>query len=150
MENYFPVSADPRQRYIAGLSLGGYGALLHGIEHPERYSAIGAFSSGIPAKGAEGKPDRIPRADLYEVTENALAQGKHLPDLFLCIGQNDFLYPVVTDYHNMFGHRWPGGCYRYDDLPGYEHEFAICDREVEAFLSWIRREDAYAHRQNKV
>lgn len=44
VEAYFPISDSPKDRYIAGLSMGGYGALLHGIENPDRYSAIGALS----------------------------------------------------------------------------------------------------------
>ena len=34
--NYFPVSAKPEETYIAGLSMGGFGALYHGLAHPER------------------------------------------------------------------------------------------------------------------
>jgi putative tributyrin esterase len=32
--NYFPISAEPEHSYIAGLSMGGYGALLHGLSNP--------------------------------------------------------------------------------------------------------------------
>ena len=34
VENYFPVSDKSEERYIAGLSMGGYGALLHGLTNP--------------------------------------------------------------------------------------------------------------------
>ena len=92
VEHYFPISSDPRERFVAGLSMGGYGALLHGLKNPERYSAIGAFSPGIPDPNAKQEPDRIMREDLYKLTREALASGKKLPDLFMCIGQQDFLY----------------------------------------------------------
>ena len=143
VENYFPISADPRERYIAGLSMGGYGALLHGLQNPRRYNAIGAFSPGIPDPDAEPDLNRVMRTNLYEVTEQALASEDPLPDLFLCIGDQDFLYQRVTKYHRTFGHRWSRSRYRYDDLPNYEHEFSIWDREVEAFLNWIHREDVF-------
>ena len=143
VENYFPISADPRERYIAGLSMGGYGALLHGLQNPRRYNAIGAFSPGIPDPDAEPDLNRVMRTNLYEVTEQALASEDPLPDLFLCIGDQDFLYQRVTKYHRTFGHRWNRSRYRYDDLPNYEHEFSIWDREVEAFLNWIHREDVF-------
>jgi S-formylglutathione hydrolase FrmB len=45
--NYFPISTAPEDTYIAGLSMGGYGALMHGLTRPERYHAIGAFSAGF-------------------------------------------------------------------------------------------------------
>ena len=143
VENYFPISAKPEERYIAGLSMGGYGALLHGLSNPGRYSAIGAFSPGLPAENAAPDEKRIVRADIYEVTRKALASGDKLPDLFMCIGDRDFLYERVTKFHQAFDGRWHGCRYRYDDLPGYEHEFAIWDREVLEFLEWIPREDVF-------
>lgn len=143
VENYFPISSNASQRYIAGLSMGGYGALLHGLQNPERYSAIGAFSPGIPDPGASLDPHRVMREDLFQITEDALRNNTALPDLFLCIGDRDFLYERVSKYHRTFGHRWNRSRYRYDDLPGYDHEFAIWDIEVLAFLEWIRREDVY-------
>ena len=151
VENYFPVSADPKERYIAGLSMGGYGALLHGLQNPERYSAIGAMSPGIPDENQPTDPDRIMRIDLYQVTHKALAENERLPDLFICIGDKDFLYHRVTHYHQTFMPQCHGSRYRYDDLPNYDHEFAIWDKEIQAFLDWIRREDVYAKMgRNKV
>lgn len=143
VENYFPISGYAKDRFIAGLSMGGYGALLHGLQNPHRYSAIGAFSPGIPDPDAEPDLHRVMREDLHAVTEQALTSDKPLPDLFLCIGDRDFLYGRVTKYHHTFGHRWTRSRYRYDDLPGYEHEFAIWDKEIAAFLDWVRRDDVY-------
>lgn len=143
VENYFPISSDPKERYIAGLSMGGYGALLHGLQNPERYSAIGALSPGIPDENAQAEPGRIQRVDLYQVTRKALAENERLPDLFMCIGDKDFLYDRVTRYHETFMPLWHSSRYRYDDLPDYEHEFAIWDKEIQAFLEWIKRDDVY-------
>ena len=143
VENYFPISSRPEERFVAGLSMGGYGALLHGLKNPRRYSAIGAFSPGIPDPDAEPDLNRVMRANLYEVTEQLLESDHPAPDLFLCIGDLDFLYERVSKYHRAFGHRWNRSRYRYDDLPGYEHEFAIWDKEIAAFLEWIRRDDVF-------
>jgi S-formylglutathione hydrolase FrmB len=143
VENYFPVSCQAENRFIAGLSMGGYGALLHGLQNPHRYSAIGAFSPGIPDPDTEPDLHRVMREDLYAVTEQLLASDAPVPDLFLCIGDRDFLYQRVTKYHQTFGHRWNRSRYRYDDLPGYEHEFSSWDREIAAFLTWIKRDDVF-------
>ena len=139
----FPVSKKREDTFIAGLSMGGYGALLHGLQNPARYSAIGAFSPGIPDPGAPLDPHRVMREDLFQLTEDALRSNTTLPDLFLCIGDRDFLYQRVTKYHQAFAHRWNRSRYRYDDMPGYDHEFAIWDIEILAFLEWIHREDSY-------
>ena len=151
VENYFPISSEAKERYIAGLSMGGYGAMLHGLKNPERYSAIGAFSPGIPDENPKEEMNKIMREDLYKVTREALASGKPLPDLFMCIGDKDFLYERVTRYHETFMPKWHTSRYRYDDLPNYEHEFAIWDKEVQAFLDWIKREDVFKQMgKNKV
>ena len=41
----FNVSVAPEDLMVAGQSMGGYGALRCGLTHPERYRAVGAFSS---------------------------------------------------------------------------------------------------------
>lgn len=145
VEAYFPISDSPKDRYIAGLSMGGYGALLHGIENPDRYSAIGALSPAVfSKKDMESKKTKGPQwVDLYAATEKAVAEGKKLPDLFLSIGDRDFLYKNVQEYHKFVEPIWKSGRLRYDDLPGYEHEFAIWDLEINNFLDWIDRGDVY-------
>ena len=40
----FPISKKPSDTYIAGLSMGGFGALCNGFRYPGKYRAIGAFS----------------------------------------------------------------------------------------------------------
>lgn len=146
VENYFPVSDQREERYIAGLSMGGYGALLHGLQNPERYSAIGAFSPAVFDRKTleEGANSRgLKLCDLYEITKQAVESGKKLPDLFLCIGDKDFLYENVTAYHKFLEKTWKGARFRYDDMPGYEHEFAIWDIEAANFLDWIDRKDVF-------
>ena len=151
VENYFPVSDKSEERYIAGLSMGGYGALLHGLTNPGKYRAIRAFSPGIPAENADPDLNRIARFNLFDVTCKALASGEKLPDLFMCIGDGDFLYERVTSYRKAFLDGWTASRCRYDDIPGYEHEFAFWDKELVEFLEWIRREDAYSKMgKNKV
>lgn len=39
----FPASPRPEDNFIAGASMGGYGALELGLMHPERFAGIGAF-----------------------------------------------------------------------------------------------------------
>ncbi|WP_188275912.1 alpha/beta hydrolase family protein [Streptomyces sp. CBMA152] len=42
----FPTVRERSGRAIAGVSMGGYGALRYGGRHPELFSAVGAFSAG--------------------------------------------------------------------------------------------------------
>ena len=44
-EGLFRLSSRPRQRYVMGLSMGGYGALKCALRAPERYAGCAAFSA---------------------------------------------------------------------------------------------------------
>jgi enterochelin esterase family protein len=48
IEAGYRVSTDRANRAIAGLSMGGGQGLSIGLDHPDRFSAIGAFSAAAP------------------------------------------------------------------------------------------------------
>lgn len=137
LENYFPVSTRPEDTYIAGYSMGGYGTMLHTFTTPERFTASGFFSIGLlksPNGGQLGP-------DMLELAKNAKESGK-LPKIFLCVGKNDFLYNSAAELHRSLAEL--GIEHVYDELDGYEHEFAFWDLELQKFLAWIPRTDYYA------
>jgi len=47
IESKYRIKAEQKYRGISGISMGGYGALLHSLKYPDMYSACAAFSSGI-------------------------------------------------------------------------------------------------------
>lgn len=47
VENAFPVGTDRLHRAIAGVSMGGYGALRLALKAPERFAAVAALSPAI-------------------------------------------------------------------------------------------------------
>lgn len=141
----FPVSDRPEDTYLAGLSMGGYGTLAHGLAHPESYRAIGAFSPAVELSGYE--EERLghtlpPTMDLRKLLEADLAEAKVFPEIFLCIGKKDFLYEAVSRFHKYLDEK--NVIHRYDEKPEYEHEWAFWDLELPLFLDWLPRSDAYA------
>lgn len=48
LQNYFPIAVGKQQNYVAGNSMGGYGAFLLAMRYPQRYRA--AFSLSGPMK----------------------------------------------------------------------------------------------------
>lgn len=141
---YFPVSRRREDTYIAGASMGGYGALAHALGHPEDYRAVGAFS---PATDWGEKPSRIghsmpPMLSLYHLLDDTLAAEKTLPDIYCCIGDGDFLLESALQFHrHLEGREIP---HRFDLVEGYEHEWGFWDRQLPEFLDWLPRTDAYA------
>ncbi|MHB8580610.1 MAG: alpha/beta hydrolase [Ignavibacteriaceae bacterium] len=47
IESHYRILAEKRFRAIAGLSMGGYGALVYALKHPEMFSSCVAFSAAV-------------------------------------------------------------------------------------------------------
>lgn len=141
--NYFPVSAQPEHSYIAGLSMGGYGALLHGLTHPERYAAIGSFSGALMAAGDVKKMEGLVDGplDVKRLAKAAFKAGGTLPPLYLACGEDDFLYALNVEYKDML--LQGGAKVTWVSVPGYGHEWRFWDKQVEQFLKWLPRTDGY-------
>jgi enterochelin esterase-like enzyme len=61
---HYRVKTDPKDRALAGLSMGGYQTVYTGFVHPDQFSALGVFSAGImgepqPLEQALQTPDKI-------------------------------------------------------------------------------------------
>jgi len=146
--NYFPISDRPEDTYMCGYSMGGYGTIAHTFSNPERFAAVGFFSPGIFAKpqtdttSADAPFRRMLHFDAFELAAEAKKNGTKLPKIFMCVGQNDFLYQTVEKYHAHLDEL--GIEHRYDSVPNFEHEFAIWDIELEKFMDWMPRTDYYA------
>lgn len=136
----FPISGRREDTYICGYSMGGYGTLLHALSAPGQYRAAGVFSPGVhigDIRKRHGIPEPVEPEELI-----AKARGKVLPDLFLCVGKDDFLYEDVKWLHHALDEA--DIPHLYDDLPGYGHEFALWDMELKKFIEWLPRTDYYA------
>ncbi|MGI6238625.1 MAG: alpha/beta hydrolase [Christensenellales bacterium] len=129
----FPVSNKPEDTYIAGLSMGGYGALVHGLAQSNRFAAIGAFS------GATGRGrNTAAQFDVWKLAEACAEEGRKKP-MYIACGDKDFLYKDNVAFKDRlielgFDVTWIEGA-------DYTHEWRFWNREVEAFLDWIPRTD---------
>ena len=147
--NYFPISREPEETYIAGLSMGGYGALMHGLTHPERYRAIGAFSAGLsinPAVFASdpmGEPSKpAPEYDVHALAKGVAESGASFPVIYSACGMDDFLFAPNQAFAAELAEL--GADITWKEVPGFGHEWRFWDQQVEQFLDWIPRDDVYA------
>ena len=142
IQSMFPVSDRPEDTYIAGLSMGGFGALVHGLSQSERFAAIGSFSGA--AAGMPGTPEEyVP----LKLAEKCAAENRKKP-LYIACGDQDFLYEANVSFKDEmeklgFDVTWVVG-------NGFTHEWRFWNREVEAFLDWIPRTDRYAGEKRKI
>ena len=66
IQGLFPVSKKREDTYIAGLSMGGYGAFFLALSRPDLYSAAASFSGAVdiafhatPLQLPENTPDKL-------------------------------------------------------------------------------------------
>ena len=152
VDSHYRVTADPQHRAIAGLSMGGYGALLFALRQPVLFgfaaSISGAFSgpSGIEEVMAQLKPS-IDQAygssgsatrkenDLDSLI--AAADPRTIPYLFIECGTADPLLPsnrhVVAELSEYKLQ------YEYHELPG-NHTWSFWDNSLSPMLTELARQ----------
>jgi S-formylglutathione hydrolase FrmB len=154
-ESTFPLSTDRNDRYIAGLSMGAYGALRHGLATPERYAAIGAFSgpsdivetvhtleergvSAIDAGAVFGGLDAIPGSDhdLFALAKRCVDSAKALPRIYLSCGTEDAM--LLEQNRRLVPYlKGLGFDVVYEEFPG-AHVWPVWDRSVAAFIGMVK------------
>ena len=142
----FPISEKPEHTYIAGLSMGGFGTLVHALNRPDRFCAFGAFSAAIslnPSTLIGGEEKEIdPMFDPITLARNLAKEGKVFPKGYIACGEEDFLYEANVEFVEQL--KGMGVDVTWVSLPEYQHEWRFWNLQVEAFLDWIPRTDAYA------
>jgi putative tributyrin esterase len=161
-QSFFPLSEKREDNFIAGLSMGGYGAMKTGIMNCERYAAVLCMSGaainpdkikGFPDRGKERKGDILPMIPLemifgdldkyknssYDVWYFArlnAEQGKKLPKFFLTVGDQDYSKEYVDDaYHYLTSLGYETFC---EVVPGYGHEWDFWDLTLKKALEkWL-------------
>ena len=153
---HFRLSEKPEDTYIAGLSMGGYGALKIGLTYPERYQAIGIFSAAI-------RPDHMPdfhdndldRAIIRDNLRRTIGEGelrsadnpycllamqlekrKTIPTICQYIGTKDFLYEMNQDFRKHLSESGIETCY--DEWEGI-HDWHFWNVAIEKFLNQIEK-----------
>lgn len=148
----FPISSDPKDSFIAGFSLGGYGAAYAAFSAPEKYAAVGLFSAYIfspelfngelrrSLSKAELREYLIP--DLVEPILKSNKSGKKLPKVYITHGTREIeeLDPVYADVLRE------NGAEVFEDYGDYPfgHEWQMWELAVKHFLEWIPRSDGFA------
>ncbi len=144
MHRFFRLSDRAEDTFVAGLSMGGYGAMKLALNFPERFGAAASFSGAATILGdlhstlvkriSGGKSLRGTESDLYHMMKlNGAAEKK--PRLYVSCGTADFLY----DQHQKFvpALKKAGWDVTRHDEPGASHEWGFWDREIAKFIPWM-------------
>src|SRR5215207_4796068 len=107
IEARFPVSESASQRAIAGISMGGYGALRIALKRPESFAAVASMSGALwhnlpmVQESLSGEPYNKYRDQTYfhRVDDATVVQGINLPPAGSHFGKA-FVAPFDADRFN--------------------------------------------------
>ena len=156
VEKKFQVIAARYGRAIAGLSMGGYGALKFGLKYPDKFAVVGSFSGAFltmqesssppttesgrlvrdSRQAAFGPPDSPARAgnDLMLLAEKA--EPARMPYFYVSCGTEDGLIDVNREMVAVLHKRKIA--YEYHESAG-AHTWDYWDRDVRVFLDVLAR-----------
>lgn len=145
IDSHYRTIASREGRFIAGLSMGGYGAVKAGLRHPEMFFAVGGFSGLYHATESSrfqtlsvafGPNGNASHRDNDDFTLLARSDSATLPYFFIMTGANDPL--VVADNHDFLAAlAAKKAAYEYHEVPG-RHEWPLWQRCLRMFLDVIR------------
>ena len=147
--DFFPrISQKREDTYIAGLSMGGYGAYALAMTYPEQYSAAAGLSGAyMPLRfGRDTEPfwqDIFGTMSDFTGSENDLVatssrlvrEGAPLPRLYMWCGTEDGLYSqnlAMRDHLNAIG--WED--FTFEESAG-NHNWKCWDEKIQTVLAWI-------------
>ncbi|MCQ6562087.1 alpha/beta hydrolase [Paenibacillus mendelii] len=145
--SFFPLSDRREDNFVAGLSMGGYGAFKLALSHPDRYQAaaslsgsldIASLSERFPADFAKvfGSLDEAVDSanDMFRLASDLAASGKQAPQLYQCCGTEDFLYDVNLNFRDHA--RQLNLPLTYEEEPG-NHDWGYWDAKIQRVLEWL-------------
>ena len=150
---YFKGMSDKREdTLIAGLSMGGYGAIKAALRCPEKYGACGSLSGAFDISAAR----RLVRIDewrgifdfdmqdpaeldgtihdIFMLAERNKAEGIPFPEMYLWCGLSDNLLPVNQCFRNLLEQLEVP--HLYEESEG-NHSWKWWDLHIQSGLEWI-------------
>ncbi|HJD46472.1 MAG TPA: esterase family protein [Candidatus Mediterraneibacter norfolkensis] len=159
----FPLSRKREDTYIAGLSMGGYGALRNGLKYSETFGCIASLSGAMVVDHIAERTDDVPFfidsrsfarsifGDLDKAEESdknpkwlvkrLKEEGKDIPKIYLTCGLQDSLLGVNREMRDFLKEQ--GADVTYVEGEG-AHEWDFWNRSIKNVLDWLPLEDSQA------
>ena len=149
--HFFPLSEDRDENYVAGLSMGGYGAFKLALAHPERYAAAASLSGTLDvvcfaradqAAGQNelqhvfGATDNLAGSpnDVFHLASQLVEGGGARPSLYQWCGTEDFLYADNVRFREHAESL--DLAVTYEEGPG-GHDWSCWDAQMQRVLAWL-------------
>lgn len=151
IDRMFKTKRNMKARAIAGLSMGGYGATMLALRHPDMFSAACSHSGAMffagPASQMKPKPavdDWIYRYgaslpagayDCFKLAASAKKRGR-IPALRFDCGHDDLLLSCNRAFHDHL--QKLGIRHIYEEYPG-GHEWSYWDEHVRQTIDFVMK-----------
>ena len=146
---FFRLSDRRDDTFVAGLSMGGYGALKWALRHPERFAAAASLSGAVDVERLRAIRVRTedPRLfdrvfgdqpvagtadDLWWLLEQT--DPATLPALWVGCGTRD---PLYSSNENFVAACTTGGIPVTTSFVPGEHDWGLWDQQIEQVLAWL-------------
>ncbi|MBP5294368.1 MAG: acetylesterase [Lachnospiraceae bacterium] len=141
----FPLSEKREDTFIAGLSMGGFGAIRNGIVYSETFSHVAGLSSAVHIfedvseeadnglfgnKEAASKTDRNPRVAVEEM----LSARRPVPKFYLACGTQDDLMPSNLEFRDFLQEKGIEVLWDEEDCG---HDWDFWDSQIRKVLDWL-------------
>lgn len=142
VRSFFRVTDRPEETFVAGLSMGGYGAVRLALTYPDRYAAAASMSGALDLARAMTDPSRTELsqrifdghlsadADLFALLERAAS----VPPLHLSCGTEDALLDYTTGFAEAATDA--GHDVTLDLRPG-QHDWTLWDAVIRDVIAWL-------------
>jgi len=154
VRDIFPLSTERKDNFVAGLSMGGYGAFKMALTHPERFAAAASLSGALDIRAVVNpRSDRNNKVWLAEMRTvfgdlskmpgskhdlitlaKKVAKGSVKPRLYHCCGTEDILHTDNIRFRDAV-RKFPLDL-TYEEGPG-EHNWAYWDKMIQDVLAWM-------------
>lgn len=145
---FFRTTLDPAHTFVAGLSMGGYGAMRCALTYPERYAKAACTSAVTDVcRFFETNPCGMGKAEITSLFGDGIeededlfklaASGKTFPPIYQVCGESDFL---IEDNRRFHAHLEECGVvHTYEEWAG-AHEWRFWDTAIEKFLRFFAQD----------
>lgn len=151
VESNFPAARTRENRFVAGMSMGGYGAYKWGLTEPERFAAIAGVAGSYHAEYRyQGKVNTVstlcealygdPPAmtpeihDVFTMLTNLRKEGREIPRLYTCCGTEDRRHQDSVDLKEHCDAL--GIPLVFEEGPG-RHDDLFFDEYIPRILDWM-------------
>ena len=146
--NIFPLSDKREDTFIAGFSMGGYGAIRNGLKYSDNFSKIGMISAALITDDIVGYGDNhnvLYSKQFYESIFGNLDEvagsdkdPKYLidncdnvPEIYMACGLDDFLFEKNADFYRFLKSKDIDATFVGADG---EHTWEFCDEFIKEFI----------------